>query len=195
MKNRSIPVKVLTKTEYDLLDDTHKNSDILYIVMLQTGLDLIYKERSFKSDIPTIEKVEEISQVAISNIPTVESYTKNGWYVRKYSDGFVEMINNRKSGTITGSSWTSGGSGYYIDPLFSATALPLTLVERYSFNYSVSIDPSSSSQAYGAIATDSSNSNSVLTHVSSITVWRFTQPPSSSKMVYMCSIVVTGRWK
>lgn len=32
VKNRSLPVKALTKAEYDVLDETQKNADVVYVV-------------------------------------------------------------------------------------------------------------------------------------------------------------------
>lgn len=44
VKNRSIPLKSLTKAEYDALDETSKNADVVYLVQSAIGLSLMYKE-------------------------------------------------------------------------------------------------------------------------------------------------------
>lgn len=37
VKNRSLPVKALTKAEYDVLDETQKNADVVYVVQKPGG--------------------------------------------------------------------------------------------------------------------------------------------------------------
>lgn len=43
VKNRSIPLKPLTKAEYDVLDETQRNAEIAYLVQTSNSINLIYK--------------------------------------------------------------------------------------------------------------------------------------------------------
>lgn len=47
VKNRSIPLKPLTKAEYDALDETSKNTDTAYLVRTEDQLSLVYKGLDF----------------------------------------------------------------------------------------------------------------------------------------------------
>lgn len=52
VKDRSIPVKFLTKAEYDILDDAKKNADVLYILSSFDDLEtffMVYKKREMVS--------------------------------------------------------------------------------------------------------------------------------------------------
>lgn len=50
VKNRSIPVKPLTKPEWDVLDDTQKNSDIVYIVSGSDSISIIYHRKTLSGE-------------------------------------------------------------------------------------------------------------------------------------------------
>lgn len=50
VKDRSIPLKPLTKAEYDVLDETSKNADIAYLVQSADGLSLVYKGENLFSE-------------------------------------------------------------------------------------------------------------------------------------------------
>lgn len=65
VKNRSIPTKSLTKAEYDILDETQKNADILYVVQALTTEPSQPSHPSISDGISR-EEVEEIVQEKIS---------------------------------------------------------------------------------------------------------------------------------
>lgn len=50
VKNRSIPVKSLTKAEYDVLDEAQKNANILYVVLSADQISLVYKTQRLTFD-------------------------------------------------------------------------------------------------------------------------------------------------
>lgn len=67
VKNRSIPVKALTKAEYDVLDESQKNADILYIVKHINDVLFFYNGEEVDERI-TMEDIEQAIQTAIANL-------------------------------------------------------------------------------------------------------------------------------
>lgn len=189
VKDRSVPVKGLTKAEYDVLDAVQKNADVVYVVE-KPG-------ESPKPTLVTLDEIEELIASAISEIeiPTVEEYdTDDGWHVRKYSDGYVELLNHRVSSAKKGTDWTANGNGYLIDNLFPAVYFPFRLTKRYTvtFSFGFAID---NINTYGAIPSVTTIDNDPYIKVPGLAAWRFTKPPDQYFTTYSCDIVVTGRWK
>lgn len=86
VKNRSIPLKSLTKAEYDVLDETSKNADVAYLVRSAIGLSLMCKE--------------------VDLIPN----PVRGVYTQDEFDEFPEELKNRGVYIIRGDGSGSGGS-------------------------------------------------------------------------------------
>lgn len=142
---------------------------------------------------------KELSSVEIPGggegvTPSIQEYdTDDGWHVRKWSDGYLEMVCT-KSRTVLPDSWGAWGSFYSISSVNDL--LPFTLTEKYSEqvtqtnnlngNTSITIIPvtaQGSSVAQGKLL-DKTNS------------WMFvraSKPTSSAQISY--TISVTGRWK
>lgn len=99
------PVKGAGQAEYDALPEEQKQADVLYIV----------DEPPF---VPSVLSVQEFD-------------TEDGWHVRKWSSGHVEMILN-KVYTVPASSWSQAGSLSSVPRLFAANAYPVKLMEVYS---------------------------------------------------------------
>lgn len=146
---------------------------------------------------PTDTEMQAAIASAISEIeiPTVEEYdTDDGWHVRKYSDGYVELLNYRVSSPKKGTDWTANGNGYLIDNLFPAVYFPFSLTKRYTVTFSFGF-ATDTTNTYGAIPSVTTTDNGPYIKVPGLAAWRFTKPPDQYSTTYSCNIVVTGRWK
>lgn len=168
--NVESPVKgVYSQEDYNALPGNQKNHG-LYV--MNDGLKIII----------------DGTEVSISDAAVAEYNTDDGWHVRKFSDGYVEMIS---SDTITMAveDWTLYGTGYAKDMGFTGKTFPLTLTVLYD------IIPSliTVGHGYGAWLTLSAYSTSPLTFAPGYSIWRFTVPNASK--VYTLKRLVLGRWK
>lgn len=61
---------------------------------------------------------------------SLEEYDRNGWHVRKWSNGYVEMSCEKE---LTNPSWASGSGTHYVSKdIISNLPLPLSLIKRYT---------------------------------------------------------------
>lgn len=85
VKNRSISVKAMTKAEYDVLDETQKNADVLYLVQKQNSenfsvIDIVYK--TFQTDAVTHEQMNDaINSISSNEIYSLEDGIKIGTWI------------------------------------------------------------------------------------------------------------------
>lgn len=164
------PIIPVTRAEYDALSEGEREGK-LYLV----------------TDAP------ERQPLSVS----VEDYTtEDGWHVRKYSDGYVEMRRVIEK-TIPISDWTettdqqtSAVRCYTAHPIASIP-LPLTLTERYSENVTM-IGPDFPNWAL--ILYQGATRHDDLTHTDSWSTIRPWQKPTTD-ITYKFSMIVTGRWK
>ena len=99
----SLPTKSVTQAEYNALNDEQKQADILYVV----------DEPPW---IPAPLSIQEYD-------------TEDGWHVRKWSDGYVELF--------TRFLWTggfSGTTGGFIHASSTTFTYPIPLTELYALN-------------------------------------------------------------
>lgn len=105
----SLPTKAVSKAEYDALTEEQKQADALYLV-------------------------EEPAWEAVP-LSIQEYDTEDGWHVRKWSNGYVEMILN-KTYRVAASRWTWASSNTpaisTVSRLFEASAYPVKLTEIFS---------------------------------------------------------------
>lgn len=85
VKNRSISVKAMTKAEYDVLDETQKNADVLYLVQKQNSenfsvIDIVYK--TLQTDAVTHEQMNDaINSISSNEIYSIEDGIKIGTWI------------------------------------------------------------------------------------------------------------------
>lgn len=92
VKDRSIPLKPLTKAEYDVLDETSKNADVVYLVQSADGFSLVYKGENLFSErgqsnpnlLDNWYFVDPINQMGQTEYPQtvydILSYAIDRWY-------------------------------------------------------------------------------------------------------------------
>lgn len=125
---------------------------------------------------------------------SIEEYdTGTGWFVRKWSTGYIEQTYTIQKKMPT-SGWTAYGGVVGIDLFTSIVSLPVQLTSFVSYHYCVQIDYSKSSNAYGAWLTPVSRVNP-LTSIPSYAVYRATSPSSSIVTYWNIITTVTGYWK
>ena len=153
----TLPTKSLTKAEYDALTEAEKQAETVYLV----------------------------EEPAWEPVPlSIQEYdTENGWHVRKWSDGYVEMVYVFDYVSVA---WNATTGGYYINKL-DGIPLPIQLVKKYMDDAKLL-----------AIET---------TAAYSIHRWRFEEENTTLGMYIFCtvnpgvgktftiSVSVTGRWK
>ena len=125
---------------------------------------------------------------AISIIPTVsiETYeTDDGWCVRKWSDGYVEMI-YKFDFTVQAWSVFAGGLALQSQPN-SQIPYPIALSEKYSENMACIRQSAIYSVSVSKVC---HNDLDKTDEYSIVCLWG--SPPS---MNFTCSITVAGRWK
>lgn len=160
-----LPTKSVTQAEYDALTEEQKNADVLYVV-----------------DEP------EWIQTTIS----VQEYdTEDGWHVRKYSDGYVEMWKKYESISVLGTLWsgTVSGIGYVVSGLLNET-FPFSLTEKISESVTTLESPLN----FRMLWTSSGEYESGLqkSNVWSVIIF---QDVGSFSATISCQLYVKGRWK
>lgn len=97
----AVPVKPLTQAEYDALPEEEKQAEAVYLV----------DEPPWT---PALLSIQEYD-------------TEDGWHVRKWSTGYVEM--SLRSGVTSVTSTAGNGCPF---PKLSKIAFPVPLVQKYS---------------------------------------------------------------
>ena len=155
----ALPTKAVTKAEYDALTEAEKQAETVYLV-----------------DEPAWEPVPLSIQ---------EYDTEDGWHVRKWSNGYVEMSFTR---LISSFSFTSWGGGVNSAPsVFKSAQFPVPLVKKFSETAGFI----SGANTVGWVMPDLTTSINALTHSNSYSVIR---PGDNPGPATIC-ISVTGRWK
>ncbi len=153
------PVKPLTKAAYDGLSEEEKQAEAVYLV-----------------DEPPWTPVPLSIQ---------EYDTEDGWHVRRWSDGYVEMILET---TTNPSNWLLLTTNIRYDTLTSIN-LPFSLVKRYKTD----ANAFDNSNGYQSVAVfQKLNSNHLLSSTGDFWMLAFTNAPPKSVGVI---IEITGRWK
>lgn len=153
------PVKPLTKAAYDGLSEEEKQAEAVYLV-----------------DEPPWTPVPLSIQ---------EYDTEDGWHVRRWSDGYVEMILET---TTNPSNWLLLTTNIRYDTLTSIN-LPFSLVKRYKTD----ANAFDNSNGYQSVAVfQKLNSNHLLSSTGDFWMLAFTNAPPKSVGV---TIEITGRWK
>ena len=153
------PVTPLTKAAYDGLSEEEKQAEAVYLV-----------------DEPPWTPVPLSIQ---------EYDTEDGWHVRRWSDGYVEMILET---TTNPSNWLLLTTNIRYDTLTSIN-LPFSLVKRYKTD----ANAFDNSNGYQSVAVfQKLNSNHLLSSTGDFWMLAFTNAPPKSVGV---TIEITGRWK
>lgn len=92
VKNRSIPLKPLTKAEYDVLDETQRDAEIAYLVQTSNSINLIYKGLSISGIDDGVPTGAVVSFMALSapngylicdgSIYNISAYSKLASYIK-----------------------------------------------------------------------------------------------------------------
>lgn len=93
VKDRSIPLKPLTKAEYDVLDETSKAADVAYLVQSADGLSLIYKEEILSGGSSTLSSGYLVNAPigAIMIWSGSEDTIPEGWSICNGQNGTVDL--------------------------------------------------------------------------------------------------------
>lgn len=113
----------------------------------------------------------------------VQEYNKDGWNVKQYSDGYIEM---RYTGFTTVSSygdWYNFKTGKIIPT--EGLVLPVPLVERFSENLSIVDGSSTGSQIIYNYSPNSLNVSCGWSIISG----------NTSARDFHYSLIITGKWK
>lgn len=113
----------------------------------------------------------------------IESYdTNDGWHVRKWSDGYVEMI---YKGTNSSQGSYEAPYTYYV--IHNQISLPIVLVARYSENLSLLDSSNTGNPKFSLVYTAGDNEKT--------SRWGVLIMAKATGVAMNYSIVVTGRWK
>lgn len=156
----AVPNKPITKEEYDALTEEEK-----------AGKFWLVDEPALT---PTTISIQEYD-------------TDGGWHIRKYSDGYVEMISTSTI-TMELSDWEENGAAFCKDTAFVAKNYPVALTVLYGSFPSLLAN----GHGYGAWVTPSNYVDNLL-RTTGYAIWRFTKP--NTVKTYTLNILVTGRWK
>ena len=159
--NVSLPVEVLSGEKYASLPEEEKQSETLYGIPEPPWVPL--PERLF-----------------------IQEYdTEDGWHVRKWSDGYVELF-CKKSGTIPVSSWVSSSSLYTVVGFFPSSPFPFPLTRIYKEDSYV-ID------SWGCFTMSNKLAENPLTGTNALRIYTYQKP--GVPVTYNHYYAVTGRWK
>lgn len=124
-----------------------------------------------------------------SEVLSVEEYdTDDGWHVRKYSDGYIEMIIH-VSKSVTANDWTEWGTGglWNVD-ISDHIQFPVNLIKKYCEQYSAD------QQQHAIFLAPAGGSNkNPLEQTNSYFGSRGSKPVANSTLGM--AITVVGRWK
>lgn len=129
--------------------------------------------------------IKAVDSVSLSNnYPSIEEYdTEDGWHVRKYSDGYVEMF-GKFDHTVLLSNWITWGNAFYQE--VDTHAYPVNLINIYSEDFSINPE-----LAYIIILGESLRLSNNCTK--KYTLIRLTMLPDDLNTTL--EYHVTGRWK
>jgi len=123
---------------------------------------------------------------AVESIGGLDEYdTEDGWHVRKWADGYVEMILETTTNT---NNWSPLTTNIQYNTLTSIN-LPFSLVKRYKTDANA-FDNNGGYQSVGAF--QQLNSNHLLSSTGDFWMIAFSNAPPKSVGV---TIEITGRWK
>ncbi|MCI8810868.1 MAG: hypothetical protein HFF84_12295 [Oscillibacter sp.] len=155
------PVKSLTQAEYDVLAEEEKQADAIYLV-----------------DEPPWTP----AQVSIQ-----EYDTDDGWHVRKWSDGYVEMVFDHAAGPYTEASWSAWDGAINTIVCLGHTALPVSLKKKLTEFASIINEENT----FGWLMQESKTDYNPLMHTMRYLFCR----PSTTYGSVTISIYVSGFWK
>ncbi len=155
----SLPTRSVTQAEYDGLGEEEK-AETLFII--------------------TDAEAKPLEGVTIT-----EYDTDDGWHVRKWSDGYVELF-CKKSGTIPVSSWVSSSSLYTVVGFFPSSPFPVPLTRIYKEDSYV-ID------SWGCFTMSNKLAENPLTTTHALRLYTYQKP--SVPITYDHYYSVKGRWK
>lgn len=129
----------------------------------------------------TMEQVNQTINSSLANVPSVEEYdTSDGWHVRKYSDGYVEMAAVYER-AVSVKDFVEWGGGYAISA-DSFLNFPFSLTKKYGESASLLSGVAGVITQYGI---------SDLSRTNGYGFWRATAFSHTLKI----QIRVFGRWK
>lgn len=182
--SRYMPTKSLTTAEYNALSEEEKMVDVQYIITDDNG------DGGYGGGI-TIEQVNEAIDAAISSIPTVEEYdTYDGWHVRKWANGYVELM-KKVTISVPLSSWVNAGAGDFVYSIgiIPAQTFPFVLQKKYYENCSLMY-----TALWGGLVHPSGDMPSdLLNKTNTYTMLKYSKP--SYNLTNSVSFYVTGLWK
>ena len=155
----ALPTKSLTRAEYNTLTEEAKRADKVYLV-------------------------DEPPWVPVP-LSVQEYDTEDGWHVRKWSDGYVEMTLTKEIVSFSFSSWGNGINTAQV--LKPPPPLPVPLVKKYSETAGFI----NGENTVGWLAPNLDASVNMLTHCMKYMAVR----PGNNPGPATISVTVTGRWK
>lgn len=168
-----IELREISYADYLALSESEKNADVVYLIS------------DAPEQLPVYAKIEEYT-------------TDNGWYVRKWSNGYVEQI-YKKTVTIAVADWSrilvnESGDGVYSvsNSYFPPIALPVAMTEKLGEVYGIASGNWSTIAAHAGIS--ASNQVNPNTHIDSFALYRM-GTPIASPLTCTLTVSVTGRWK
>lgn len=142
----------------------------------------------------TAEQVQQLINEKIANtVPTIEESTHEGedenskWYVRKHSDGYIEMFYVHPF-TVEASDWQQSESLWYADYINQRVAYPVALTTVFNITYGFR----NYGHGNGAFITQSSVASEI-SGLPSYCIWRTKKFNEQKK--YILNVKVTGKWK
>lgn len=153
--SKGIPTKYLTKQQFADLSEEEKMADVLYIV----------DEPPWT---PTTISIQE--------------YDTGSWHVRKYSDGYVEMVYEITTSSLTG----YNSYAHLIDP--NSIAYPVQLIRRCSISSSIF------GRGKVAVFPQLGDDPTPLTYIPNLNI-AAAQENLSNFNGFTIDVMITGRWK
>lgn len=153
-----LPVISMSYDAYQALTDDERNADVVYLIT-------------------------DAKQVLS---PTLTEYdTDDGWHVRKWSNGYIEMLYHEERESI-GKDFEELGSWFWMRNVLGDRPYPVPLVERYTEIASGRLDYAAIFSPYGF--SDQENA------IGAYAFFRpFSTKPNTDRAVF--DVTVTGRWR
>lgn len=155
----ALPTKALTRAEYDALTEEEKQAEAVYLV-------------------------DEPPWTAVP-LSIQEYDTEDGWHVRKWSSGYVEMTLTKEIVSFSFVHWGEGINTATVFP--SPLPLPVPLVKKYSETAGFI----GGANGVGWLVANLKTSANMLTHCMEY----MTARPGNNPGPATVSVTVTGRWK
>lgn len=152
------------------------------------------------------EEYDQLSQEEISentyyvedgeNPPILSEYDQDGWHVRKWSDGYVEMSTILERPIIYANLVTIGDNVLYAcSPLFEHVSYPIPLVKKY---YEIDVAAPTNTPLAGWVVPRGEEGQISLEHTIAAGWYRMAPFPSETVLPNAklgMSVMVSGRWK